>query len=54
MSPRREKLVLNSGLPIKFLLLSEFVLNFMRVTDMLDLGEGMLLDTVDSPSAVYL
>ena len=53
MGPRRETLFLNSCVPIWFLLLLEFVLNFRRVTDMVDLGECLSLGA-DKQSAVYL
>ena len=51
---KEEKLVLNSEMPIKFLLLSESVLNFRRVTGILDLGECLSLVADDLQSAVYL
>ena len=54
MGPRREKLDFNSGVPIQIYLLSEIVLNFRRVTAMLDLVDYLLLDEYNLPLAVYL
>ena len=51
---RKDKLVVNSGVSIQVLLLSESVLNFRRVTGMLDLGECLSLDANNLPPAVYL
>ena len=52
--PRRENWFLNLACQFSFLLLSESVLNFRRVTNMVDLGECLSLDADNLPSAVYL
>ena len=54
MGPRRRKIVFNSNEPISFLFLLQSVLNFRRVTGMLDLEEFQSLDANSLPSAVYL
>ena len=54
MGPRREKIGFNSGVPIQFLPLLKSVLNFRRVTGLLDLGECLSLKLDNLPSAVYL
>ena len=52
MGSRIEKLVFNSGVPILFYLSSESILNFRRVTGMIDLGECQSLD--GNTSAFYV